>query len=162
MKKRILMSLFTIAIVGALIGGGVMAIFTDSATNTNPNTFTAGTLDISLGNPGSWSGNFGNMKPGDTVIYTVTVQNDGSLPVNYTVTTALAGDLAGGGNPCVISLVKIDKDAATTPNTPGTLTVSGGGDGVDTIEVRITMPTAAGDWYQGRSGTITITVNATS
>ena len=45
--KKVLMSLFTIAIVGALIGGGAVAYFSDVET-AEDNVFTAGTIDISL------------------------------------------------------------------------------------------------------------------
>jgi len=44
--KKILMSLFTIAIVGALITGGTMAFFSD--VEEAPGTFTAGTIDIAV------------------------------------------------------------------------------------------------------------------
>ena len=78
MKKKLLMSLFTIAIVGTLIGGGVMAWFSDTET-TNPNVFTAGTLDLVLGQISTTPTDLSNMKPGDEVSGSITVQNIGSL-----------------------------------------------------------------------------------
>ena len=45
--KKILISLMTIAMVGALVGGGVFAYFSDVETSTG-NTFTAGTLNLNL------------------------------------------------------------------------------------------------------------------
>ena len=45
--KRILISLMTIALVGALIGGGVYAYFSDVETSTG-NVFTAGTLNLKV------------------------------------------------------------------------------------------------------------------
>jgi predicted ribosomally synthesized peptide with SipW-like signal peptide len=45
--SKILISLMTIALVGALIGGGVYAYFSDTETST-ANTFTAGTLNLDL------------------------------------------------------------------------------------------------------------------
>jgi spore coat-associated protein N len=45
--SRILISFMTIALVGALIGGGVYAYFSDTETSTG-NVFTAGTLNLNL------------------------------------------------------------------------------------------------------------------
>jgi len=45
--SRILISFMTIALVGALIGGGVYAYFSDTETSTG-NVFTAGTLNLAL------------------------------------------------------------------------------------------------------------------
>ena len=45
--RRILISLMTIALVGALMGGGIFAYFSDAETSTG-NTFTAGTLNLNL------------------------------------------------------------------------------------------------------------------
>jgi len=47
MKRKILFSLMTIALVGALIGGGIYAYFSDVETSTG-NVFTAGTLNLDL------------------------------------------------------------------------------------------------------------------
>lgn len=48
--KKIVMSLLTIAFVGALIGGGVMANFFDFESSED-NVFTAGTLDLQVVSP---------------------------------------------------------------------------------------------------------------
>src|SRR3989304_7975721 len=45
--NRLLMSLMTIALVGALLGGGVYAYFNDTETSTG-NVFTSGTLNLAL------------------------------------------------------------------------------------------------------------------
>jgi len=47
MMRKILISLMTIALVSALIGGGVYAYFSDIEQSTN-NTFTAGTLNLKV------------------------------------------------------------------------------------------------------------------
>ncbi len=49
--KKILMSLLTIALVGALITGGTIAFFSD--VETAPGTFTAGTIDIAVAADGA-------------------------------------------------------------------------------------------------------------
>lgn len=142
--KKILMSLMAIGLVVGLVGAGTMAYFSDTETSTG-NTFTAGTLDIALGTS-SWSADFDNMKPGDTVTFTLPVNNEGSLPLNYTVTTTLSGTLAGGVNPCT----------QVTAPTSGSLDVGGSVN----IVVSITMPSAADNEYQGQSGILTVTINA--
>ena len=45
--RKILVSLMIIALVCALIGGGVYAVFSDTETSTS-NTFAAGTLDLDI------------------------------------------------------------------------------------------------------------------
>ena len=54
MKKKILFSAMTIALVGALIGGGIYAYFSDVETSTD-NTFTAGTLDLTVDTENPWT-----------------------------------------------------------------------------------------------------------
>ena len=54
MKKKVLMSLFSIAIVSTMITGGVIAYFSDTETSTG-NSFTAGTIDIRLDPAGGQS-----------------------------------------------------------------------------------------------------------
>lgn len=158
MDRKIITSIFVIGLVATLSGAGMYAVFTDSATSAG-NTFKAGTLDISLGTS-SWSTGFDNMKPGDTVTFTITVGNDGTLPLDYTIDPVLSGDLAGGSYPCTVTQVRVD-GAVPTPHRTGSLSVAGGGDRYDTVEIDVTMPSDAGNWYQGRSGTLTVTFAAT-
>lgn len=64
--KRILISLMTIAVVGALIGGGIYAYFSDTESSTG-NTFTAGTLDLQVDSENPWTSTgvtVSNMEPG--------------------------------------------------------------------------------------------------
>jgi len=108
--KKILMSLFTIAIVGALIGGGVMALFSDTETSTG-NTFTAGTLDLQFDNDPSgdvdnwmdsvpnyallYSEEINNMKPGDWEFDILGIKNagtvDGIASIEFTNVVNLPG-----------------------------------------------------------------------
>ena len=142
--KKILISLMSIALVIGLVGVGVFAYFSDTEDSTG-NTFTAGTLNITLGTS-SWSAGFDNMKPGDTVNFTLPVNNAGSLPLNYTVTTTLSGTLAEGTTPCT----------QVTAPTSGSLNVGGSVD----IVVSITMPSVADNEYQGQSGILNVTIDA--
>ena len=70
----------TIALVGALVGGGVFAYFSDTETSTG-NTFTAGTLDLNLdgGNTNVVKFTVSDVKPGDSSGATWTVANVGTL-----------------------------------------------------------------------------------
>lgn len=54
MKKKMLFSLMTIALVGALVSGGIYAYFSDIETSTG-NTFTAGTLDLEVDTENPWA-----------------------------------------------------------------------------------------------------------
>jgi predicted ribosomally synthesized peptide with SipW-like signal peptide len=82
--KKILMSLFTIAIVGALIGGGVVAFFSD--VEEAPGTFTAGTIDIAIddgtGPENPWVGSFTitQAKPCQTWYFEFIIKNVGNNP----------------------------------------------------------------------------------
>ncbi len=158
MDRKFLTAILVIGLVATLAGAGMYAVFTDAATSTG-NTFKAGTLDIGLETK-SWSAGFDNMKPGDTVTFTITVRNDGTLPLEYTITTVLTGELITlGSNPCYVSARRVDT-AAYSP--PESLSVEGGGDWKDIVEIDITMPSAAGNTYQGKSGLLTVTFDAES
>lgn len=78
--SKILVSLMTIALVGALIGGGIYAYFSDAETSTG-NTFTAGTLDLNLdgGNTNVVKFNVSNASPGSSGGGTWTVTNVGTM-----------------------------------------------------------------------------------
>lgn len=82
--KKVLMSLFTIAVVGALVTGGTMAYFSDTETKTG-NSFTAGTIDISLNPAGGQIvqtiGGDIDLKPCETGYIEFTVTNTGQNPV---------------------------------------------------------------------------------
>ena len=78
--NRVLLSIMTIVLVCALIGGGVYAYFSDIETSTG-NTFTAGTLDLNLdgGNANVVKFTVADVKPGDSGAGTWTVANVGTI-----------------------------------------------------------------------------------
>ncbi len=78
--SKILVSLMTVALVGALIGGGVYAYFSDVETSTG-NTFAAGTLDLNLdgGNTNVVKFNVSDVSPGGSGGGTWTVTNAGTM-----------------------------------------------------------------------------------
>jgi spore coat-associated protein N len=85
-----------LAAVGITVGSG--ANFTAKAANP-ANTFTAGTLSIdnSRGNGSSATAilTAPNLKPGDSAPGTVDIQNTGSVPGNFTLSTGSASDSTG-------------------------------------------------------------------
>lgn len=89
--KRILVSLSVIAVVGAIVVGGTVAFFSDTATSTG-NTFTSGNLDLKLSNKhdinygdsvtATW--NVDKMAPGGTpYVSTLYMKNVGSIDADY-------------------------------------------------------------------------------
>jgi len=96
--KTILVSMMTIALVAALIGGGIYAAFSDVETSTG-NEFIAGTLDLKLTDADETlqdgvTGSIGatNMKPDDsgTVTGWIKVKNSGTLDGTLTLTISLS------------------------------------------------------------------------
>jgi spore coat-associated protein N len=78
--NKVLVSLMTIVLVCALVGGGVYAYFSDIETSTG-NIFTAGTLDLNLDGVNTNVVKFtvGDVKPGDSDTGTWDVTNVGSI-----------------------------------------------------------------------------------
>jgi len=77
--KKILLSLAMIAMVSTVAVGATRAYFSASESNID-NTFSTGTLDISLAEFMSWEFPFTNMKPGDeTGIQRLRITIEGSI-----------------------------------------------------------------------------------
>jgi spore coat-associated protein N len=91
LKKKLGMGVATAALGLSLIGGGTYAYFSDTAEASG--NFAAGTLQLST-NPTQII-NVTNIKPGDTMIRSFDLNNDGSLDIakillntDYTVSDA--------------------------------------------------------------------------
>ncbi|USK45401.1 CalY family protein [Cytobacillus oceanisediminis] len=91
LKKKLGMGIASAALGISLVGGGTFAYFSDSADTTA--AFAAGTLDLNAA-PTEII-NVGNLKPGDTMLRSFQLLNDGSLDIaainldtDYTVTDA--------------------------------------------------------------------------
>ena len=88
MKSRILISMLIIALAAAMIGGATMAWFTSTASVTG-NTFSAGTVEVSLTEPNSLETamtpvSASNMAPGDPATNKYfALNNKGSLPMLF-------------------------------------------------------------------------------
>lgn len=76
-KKKLGMGLGSAALGIALIGGGTYAYFSD--TEVTANTFASGTLDLAV-NPTTII-DASNLKPGDTMLRTFKLVNNGSLDI---------------------------------------------------------------------------------
>ena len=173
----------------AAVGLGVLAssaLFTDSAT-IGSNAFTNGTIDITT-DPTTTALTAGNMAPGDSIYGTVKVSNIGTLPMRYAVTSsatnadtkALASQLqmtvksgvstcdnAGFASGTVLynagvlgglaSAVNILGDP-TTGAQAGDRTLAAGTN--ETLCVKVTLPTATSNAYQGATTTATFTFSA--
>ncbi|MCW3490441.1 CalY family protein [Dethiobacter alkaliphilus] len=147
MKTRMLMSMMVIALVAALVGGATFAVFTDSSSNT-ANTFSAGTVELTIGTETTDAVALDNMAPGDVISGSFAVENTGSLELYYVVSANASGDLFG-----------LDADAAV-------VTITEGGSGVldsdetAVVSYTVELPLAAGDNYQGVSGDLQFDVEA--
>jgi predicted ribosomally synthesized peptide with SipW-like signal peptide len=101
MEKKILVSMMVIGLVAALAGAGLHAYFNDTETSSN-NSFSAGTLDLTVDGPGFSSPiTLSNMKPGDsapspTTYYKWVLRNNGTLPGKLSVTFNIISDDENG------------------------------------------------------------------
>ena len=81
--KKILLSLFTLFAIGGLTYGAAQSFFTDTEKSAG-NSFTTGTIDISVDGVNPWIQNFAmnDMKPSQVDYINFVVKNVGSNPVN--------------------------------------------------------------------------------
>ena len=114
MNKKIMFSIMTIALVGALIGGGIYAYFSDTEDSTG-NTFTAGTLNLVPSTSGTGPAGkytvtaggdgvngkvvFDKLAPGDSGSITWTLQNDGNLDGTLTMASTVTFEENGSNEP---------------------------------------------------------------
>lgn len=152
--KKILMSLATVGALSALVTGASFALFTASTTNEN-NTFSAGTVTLGDLVPFSCGVNdTGNMAPGDSGSCTVSVEYTGSLDAWIGVDFTTSGVLFGGANPMTV-------DFGTYNLVGGKYVLGEYSDGEDaTVTVNYNFPLAAGNEYQGESGSIDLMFHA--
>jgi len=84
MNKKIIISLSVIGAIAAIAVGGTIAYFSDTETSTG-NTFTSGTLDLSVNteNPVVSEVTLSNVKPTDSFTYTYNLKNEGSVDAGH-------------------------------------------------------------------------------
>jgi hypothetical protein len=91
--KKILVPLATLTVAGAIaVGSG--ATFTSTTGNTI-SSVTAGSLTHTNSKNNAAIFNLSNIKPGDTVIGSVTLTNTGTLPANFSLTETLSANAFG-------------------------------------------------------------------
>jgi len=148
MKTKIFMSMLVIALAAALVGGATMAWFTDTATNVG-NTFTAGTVDITVGAttlaivPAPL-----NMAPGDIATGSFVVTNAGTLGLRFDVSAVGAGALFVGYTPALVGGLVDDQNVVLAPGTSAT------------VAFTVALPLGAGNAYQAATGTVDFTISA--
>ena len=122
--KAILMSLMIVALVGGLVGGGLFAHFSDTEESVG-NTFTAGTLDLTVNGtnelpvedvvnmkPCCWVKwehedllNVGSLAGVLTVHLTITAEGDGAHPEPEPETAAGPGGIANSDLPDLLDVI---------------------------------------------------------
>jgi predicted ribosomally synthesized peptide with SipW-like signal peptide len=188
-RKRIFLMLgaaLTVASIG--VAATTMAVFTD--TETVDATFTSGTIILDPAKIDALTLTSTAMMPGDVITGSVDVENDGSAQLRYslnTTSTSVAGP--GGGVLNAALLVEVKTIDATTPVTKcndfdgtalqasealgasnimfGSVSPTvGTGDRIvaaaatDVLCIRVSLPLATGDTFQGATAVTTFTFNA--
>jgi predicted ribosomally synthesized peptide with SipW-like signal peptide len=162
--KKVLIALMVCVLALGLMGSA-FAYFTSTATAT-ANTFTAGTVKVNMvnGSASTTGTSLGNLAPGNTATFDYTVVNTGSLAADVTITPTLSGTImiASNANDPVITGVTIGGTAATDNAGVWSVTGSLAATASETVVVTVSFPSAAGDEFQGLTGTLNVTVNTTS
>jgi len=151
---------FVLTMIGALlVGGATVALFTDTAENTD-NEFAAGTLQVALDKQGDAKYfDLSNIAPGDSGSATVTVSNNGSLELRYKFNDLeKTGYLVVGGDHSIVFTLK-NGDQVLETGENGTFLILEPNQSQD-ITVEWQMPMDAGNDYQGETGTVGISVYA--
>lgn len=137
--KRFLLNLMLLAVLVSLVE--VASAFYVDLEGIQENDLRAGTVDLVIGNA-QWSGDPGAMQTGDSVVLTIPLENAGTLPLNYEVTTSLRGDLASAVEVRVLTPPSRHLDTGASTN----------------VKVRVTLPNAGSAEHEGKSGCLDVTV----
>jgi spore coat-associated protein N len=127
LKKQFAVTLASVGLGAALIGGGTFAYFNDTETS-NGNTFAAGTIDLRPDLTGAAVFNITNAKPGQEWDVNYTLKNAGSLPANVSVTADYTANGNGDASDIGTQLVITDLKFGGNP-----VTVDAGADNVLTL-----------------------------
>ena len=166
--KAALISLVA-AVAVAIPGlGGTLADFT--AVTTNPgNSFQSAVLTMTTDHPASSFVNVSDLIPGDSATRSVTVENTGSVPFTYVITASNEG-----GPPSLLWQDQADGLQVVVSDDDGQI-YSGPVNGLDAISAGVevaasdthvltfvySLPSSAGNAFQGLSQGIGITYDAT-
>jgi predicted ribosomally synthesized peptide with SipW-like signal peptide len=113
--KKIIFSVMTIAVVGALTVGATSAVFSSTATVEN-NTFATGTLEIRVnGQPTIAGFNYTNAAPGDCQVFQHNVNNYGQPwfagPSTLDAKSLTVSALQDGGSNDLFDKLVVDVEA---------------------------------------------------
>lgn len=163
MNKLVKGSIAGAAGVALLLGGaGTLALWNDSAS-INAGTVTSGVLDVANATAGAWSPDLDLIVPGDTIVYTDTLEVTATGDnLEATITTNIASITNNiTGAVVTSSVVVTDSSNAVVTPAAGVYTL---GDGAYTVEVELTVTfpsTVSGQTGQDLStdfSAITVTV----
>lgn len=129
--NKILKSLAVIAFVAAIAVGATSSFFTDEEKSTG-NTFTAGTIDISVAGQNPWTTKWRNTldKPSQTNYMTFTVKNVGENPANVWKRLNNVSNSGGVSSypPAGNNIVSVASSEPEYTEGGGTFTYDGNGD----------------------------------
>jgi predicted ribosomally synthesized peptide with SipW-like signal peptide len=184
-------ALLCLGVAGGLLATGSFAFWTDDVTITGT-TFTAGVLDLQVNSSDSYTtttlGMSGTpMLPGNTSAEVLTVKNNGTVPLKYTLTGGLTGTDAATYNTGAV--LKLTVVAAGTRSGSGNAATCTGGTiiygptaltnvtstaiiatrrgpiavaGTEALCFQITFDAAAASSFQGKTAAATFTATGTS
>lgn len=171
--------------VVSIAATGSLAAWTDTVT-VNGTTLTAGRIDLRVNNQDAITGysglNISNMVPGNSVAAVVTVSNNGTVPLTYTLdSVAVDGAPAGMGAQLAARLTGASSVTGTLPNqTCGGTVITGSGSSFngalipnpiartlavgasETLCIQATLSSTAPSTIQGASTTINFTFTGSS
>jgi predicted ribosomally synthesized peptide with SipW-like signal peptide len=186
-----LRAVLCLGLAGGLLATGSFAFWTDDVTITGT-TFTAGVLDLQVNTSDSYTTTTLGMSstpmlPGSTSAEVLTVKNNGTVPLKYTLTGGLTGtDAATYGTGAVLKLTIVS--AGTRSGTGNAATCTGGTTifgptaltnvtstaiigtrrgpvavaGTEALCFQITFDGTAASSYQGKTAAATFTATGTS
>ena len=190
-RSRRLRALLSLGLVTGVFAAGTYAYWTDDVTITG-STFTAGTLDLQVNSTDSYTTTTLGMSstpmvPGNTSAEVLTVRNNGTVPLKYTLTGGLAGADAAAFH--TAAALKLTVVAGGTRSGSGNAATCSGGTtiygptaltnvtstaiigtrrgpiaaaGTEALCFQVTFDTAAPSNLQGKTATATFTATGTS
>jgi predicted ribosomally synthesized peptide with SipW-like signal peptide len=190
-RSRRVRALLSLGLLGSALVVGTYAYWTDDVTISGT-TFTTGTLDLQVNSSDSYSTTTLGMSstpmvPGNTSAEVLTVKNNGTVPLKYTLTGGLAGTDAAAFN--TAAALKLTIVSGGTRSGSGNAATCTGGTtvygptsmtnvtttaiigtrrgpvaaaGTEALCFQITFDAAAPSTLQGKTATATFTATGTS
>ena len=187
--RKVLGSLGVVGAAAAVAGLGTFGTFTDSTTPISTEV-ASGTVDIDLANPGAVIPvTTANFVPGDSMTRAVTLTNSGTSALS-SVTLGVTATTSSVLNTDTVNGLQLSVKSCSVPWTQGgtatapTYTCAGGSvtdlgttavisnrtlaglnslnpGGVDNLIFSISLPTTAGDNFQGKTSTLSLVFTGT-